>query len=829
MKIYTLSIAVLILLIMGTAGAWTTPQLTLTLNNTMDGSSTPLVNNITNITSAVLLDTSGNTVELATTISPDNMTAQFDLSGIIPGDYFINVNNHVGALVPTRIDSNASDIIQSVGRRLRNSVIGDISNPAYRIKSYPSEISSSHPVVNYVTGANESKYAFVIVPGSTNKIEVRVLNTSEELSNFSAAKTTHDGQSVSFQNWILGDVEDTNGAVIGNHGRLYNASTDPTTMVCSMCHTNLGTQPATFSAIVPGNGWCFRCHNGPGGPSQGFVDPIVQVHVANGTIAGNVTNVSSGSAIVGATVAAGTQSNITDVNGNYSISIAPGIYNVVASATGYQSNSTNVTVNSGATATQDFALTPAAISPALTTIIVSPSTASLTAGTNVAFNATALNGSVPMAGVNVSWNVSNTTVGSISVLSGITGADGNTTVIFTASAVGITLVNATNGSISDSASITVNPVIPVLTSIVVTPSSGNLSVAGTQVFNATALNGSTPMAGVNISWNVSNMTVGSVSVSSGITGADGNTTVIFTASAVGITLVNATNGSISGSASVNVPIPVLTSITISPTSAVLDKNTTQVFTATAKDQMNSPMQGINITWTSSNPSLGTLSNASSMTGADGNASTTFSPASTGNTTITATNGSNMANATVIIADRIINLNMGWNLISIPNFAAPNSVAQALANVQYNAIWEFDSATMNFTTPSVLNPLKGYWINVTASDQSIGFISGTVILSTPPTGNLYEGWNLIGVAASHNDDPSVPLNASVVFAGLQNEQVGPLYSMLVSYEDIANPHTFIVGSDLTPTTPLNQGHGYWLFINPLVNYPRNNVLWAGTAW
>jgi hypothetical protein len=374
------------------------------------------------------------------------------------------------------------------------------------------------------------------------------------------------------------------------------------------------------------------------------------------------------------------------------------------------------------------------------------------------------------------------------------------------------------------------PMTPVLTSIKVTPSSGNLNVAGTQIFTATALNGSTPVAGINISWMVSNETVGNVSVSSGITDVDGNTTVMFTASETGTTLVNATNGSISDRASVNVQIPVLTSITISPANAVLDKKTTttQVFTATTRDQMNYPMPDINITWTSNNPALGTL-NASSMTGADGNASTSLSVASTGMAVITATNGSNSVNTTVIIADSIIDLNMGWNLISIPNFAAQNGVAQVLANVQYNAIWEFDAATMSFSTPSVINPLRGYWINVTAPDQKIGFIAaGIVVPSTPPSMNLYEGWNLIGVAASQLDDSNVPLNASVVFASLQNSQVGPLYSMMVDYQNLSSPYT-IVGTDLNDSTPLKQGQGYWLFINPLVNYPRNNVLWAGKVW
>jgi hypothetical protein len=49
---------------------------------------------------------------------------------------------------------------------------------------------------------------------------------------------------------------------------------------------------------------------------------------------------------------------ITNAGGGYSISIAPGAYTVTAGATGYVSNSTTgVTVASGATVTQNFALT----------------------------------------------------------------------------------------------------------------------------------------------------------------------------------------------------------------------------------------------------------------------------------------------------------------------------------------------------------------------------------------------------------------------------------------------------------------------------------------
>ncbi len=92
---------------------------------------------------------------------------------------------------------------------------------------------------------------------------------------------------------------------------------------------------------------------------------------------------------------------------------------------------------------------------------------------------------------------------------------------------------------------------PVLTKIIVSPSIATLNVNGTQLFNATALDqDNTPMARINISWTVSNLTVGNVSTLNAVTGTDGNVTTTFTAESVGNATVNATNGSTTGSANV---------------------------------------------------------------------------------------------------------------------------------------------------------------------------------------------------------------------------------------------------------------------------------------
>ena len=296
----------------------TAPTLTLSLNTTMDGTSTPIV---TNITSAVLLDKSGAPVKTATI--PDSITAKFSLSGLTPGDYFIEINGLAGDRLPTRIGSTASDINQQVGLRLRNSIIGDLSNPTYRIKVYPSGLNS-HPVVNYNTGFNESIYNFVIVPGNTSKIEVRVLNSSEELSNFSTASLNHPFPTVSFQNWIL----DFPGAST-NHGRVYN-NTDSN---CNGCHGNLDTKVTPYSSITTGNGWCFRCHYGKTGPRNGFVDPRVSIVTAIFNISGFKVNSATGSGIPSWNItlmnSTMQKSLLTGADGSYKFTnLVNGTYNV---------------------------------------------------------------------------------------------------------------------------------------------------------------------------------------------------------------------------------------------------------------------------------------------------------------------------------------------------------------------------------------------------------------------------------------------------------------------------------------------------------------------
>lgn len=80
--------------------------------------------------------------------------------------------------------------------------------------------------------------------------------------------------------------------------------------------------------------------------------------VVNSIITGTVIDASSGAAIAGASVTVGAVTATTGATGTYTISIAPGSYTVTAGAPGYTGSSAEVTVTSGVTVVQNFALRP---------------------------------------------------------------------------------------------------------------------------------------------------------------------------------------------------------------------------------------------------------------------------------------------------------------------------------------------------------------------------------------------------------------------------------------------------------------------------------------
>ncbi|HEY6968557.1 MAG TPA: carboxypeptidase regulatory-like domain-containing protein [Candidatus Angelobacter sp.] len=83
-----------------------------------------------------------------------------------------------------------------------------------------------------------------------------------------------------------------------------------------------------------------------------------------GAITGHVNDSSTGAALSGATVSYSGGSTTTDSSGNYAFAnVNPGPYSLTASHSGYNSQTSSVTVASGTTATLNFQLTAASASP----------------------------------------------------------------------------------------------------------------------------------------------------------------------------------------------------------------------------------------------------------------------------------------------------------------------------------------------------------------------------------------------------------------------------------------------------------------------------------
>ncbi len=237
-----------------------TGRLTLSLQSSLDGGGDIKA---TAITKAELLGPDGAVVMKTATITGG--TAQFNLSGVQAGDYFIRVNDLADDLVPTRIDDATKDIIQSVGQKLRVAVIGSLSDPIYNIKTY-SKGQGEHPVVKYSDGTNVAPeryvYAIVSLKTSPQKLEVRVLGTTRIIPTAALLNSyTHTASPHPFATWIL---------LQNNHGK--DANYGGNDSKCNTCHGSLDMKPATYSEVKVNNGWCYKCHYGKGGDPNGFID-----------------------------------------------------------------------------------------------------------------------------------------------------------------------------------------------------------------------------------------------------------------------------------------------------------------------------------------------------------------------------------------------------------------------------------------------------------------------------------------------------------------------------------------------------------------------------
>ncbi len=342
----------------------------------------------------------------------------------------------------------------------------------------------------------------------------------------------------------------------------------------------------------------------------------------------------------------------------------------------------------------------------LTSISVTPITASVAAGYTQTFTATGIysNGTTQNLTSRATWT-SNTSVATVS--SGGLAA---------AVAQGSATIKAKSGTISGTAALAVMP--PILTSIAISPGSASIAQGMSQQFAATGTysDGSTQNLTSTISWSSSRSTVATITTGGSATGVG-----------IGTATITGTSGSISGSAALNVGQPVLVSIAITPANASFALGTTQQFLATGTYSDGSTLDLTNsAAWSTANGAIATV-----------NGQGLASSVGIGNNTVTATSGLISGSTTLAVTPAaLVSIAVTPAISTIPlgtpqPFTATGTYTDgSTQNITGTVQWSSDSpsvATISKTTGSqgVASSVGQGIANISATS---GTLSGTTSLT-----------------------------------------------------------------------------------------------------
>lgn len=243
--------------------------------------------------------------------------------------------------------------------------------------------------------------------------------------------------------------------------------------------------------------------------------------------------------------------------------------------------------------------------PVLTSAVITPSTATLTAGTQRSFSVQGYDQhGAPISGYVFTWTSDGGTLAPQS----------DTSAIFTASTNAATgrTVTATAGAVSVSATVDVIPDVPV--GVTVTPNLAGVAAGGSATFAATVVDQyGNANSSATVTWTTN---AGSIT-SGGVLTAQ-------TTAQTGRSVTATVNGyAVSGSATVDVVAAAPATVTVAPSSATILTLAQQTFTATVRDAYNNVNSTSTVTW-------------SATTGSITSGGVYTAPGSTGTGTITAT-------------------------------------------------------------------------------------------------------------------------------------------------------------------------------------------------
>ena len=264
----------------------------------------------------------------------------------------------------------------------------------------------------------------------------------------------------------------------------------------------------------------------------------------------------------------------------------------------------------------------------LVSLALQPVNPSLAGGGVQQFTATGTysDGSTQDLTVSASWTSSNIAV---TTISNATGTNGRATAV----AAGTATITATVGVVSASTTLTVTTAT--LLSLSISPANPSIALGTAQQFTATGTysDGGTQDLTATANWTSSNTAVATISNAAASRGRA-------TSIATGTTTITASLSGVSGSTALTVTPPVLVSLAIRPANRTIALGTSQQCTATGTYTDNSTLDLTTAaTWTSSDISVATISNAA---GTKGRATSV----NDGTTTVTAAVGGVSASTTL---------------------------------------------------------------------------------------------------------------------------------------------------------------------------------------
>jgi polygalacturonase len=301
----------------------------------------------------------------------------------------------------------------------------------------------------------------------------------------------------------------------------------------------------------------------------------------------------------------------------------------------------------GLSTTSSVAVT---VSQTVTTITLTPSSASIAGSSTQQFSASAKDqfGTTLTTQPTFTWTLASGSVGSVS-----------STGLYTAPATsGSATVQATSGGVTATASVTVTAVNQPPT--VATPASASPSPVTGKTTSLSVL-GADDGGESNLTYTWSDTGPSGVTFSANGTNAAKNTTATFAAAgSYTFTVTIKDSGGLSTTSSVAVTVnQTLTTIAVTPTSASISANTTQQFSASGKDQFGSTLTTQpTFTWTLASGSVGSIS-SSGLYSAGSAAGTATVQATSGGVTGTAA-------VTVTAASTVthVNLSSSYNRIGL---------------------------------------------------------------------------------------------------------------------------------------------------------------------